>query len=72
MGLAIAGVASSPMKQTAQDWVDALARARFRPARTGAGRPASVLLEARVSFESGHLGYVTITGGHVVFVPVGP
>jgi hypothetical protein len=31
-----------------------------------------VLLEARVSFESGHLGYVTITGGHVVFVPVGP
>ena len=60
-----------PFKQSAQDWLDALARARFRPARTGAGRPASVLLEGRVSFERGHLGYVTITGGRTAFVPVG-
>ncbi len=60
----------APLKPVAQAWLDALGRARFKPAHTAAGQPAAVLLEVRVAFERGRVSSVSATSGRrFAFVP---
>jgi hypothetical protein len=59
-----------PLKPVAQAWLDALARARFKPAHRAAGQQVSALLDLRVAFERGRVSNVSATSGRrFVFVP---